>query len=499
MRRFLPFLSWFPLSRESLKADLLAGIAVALVLVPQSMAYAQLAGMPAHYGLYASLLPVAVGALWGSSRQLATGPVAMVSLLTGSTLAQLAPPGGPQFVAYAIVLALMVGVLQLALGLARLGAIVNFLSHPVIAGFTNAAAIIIALSQLNKLLGVPMGRSEHFLADVIEMLAQAGQAHWPTLGIGCGAILVILLCRRYAPRWPGVLIAVALGTLVSWATGFERNASADAIFRVNIATRNSASAVNRVLASSYSEYFPALSPDSQAIAFVSDRTGSPQLFVADAEYGELRQVTREPIDTLGRPRWSADQQWLGYAQRAGERWTVQLARVLDSARIEIAGDWESVHHVEFSGDGAWVYFDARIDGVWQIMRRAVAGDGPVLTVATNSYMPTRLLVLHGERNEFAWLSPDGGLETLSSPCAQSWNRQGWAPTGNWLYCVFGTARENFALYRHAWSENKLNRMAALPRGFPLLGLSVAEDGSYALLGKGLIAAGADVMLVDLPR
>ncbi len=142
MRRFLPFLSWFPLSRESLKADLLAGIAVALVLVPQSMAYAQLAGMPAHYGLYASLLPVAVGALWGSSRQLATGPVAMVSLLTGSTLAQLAPPGGPQFVAYAIVLALMVGVLQLALGLARLGAIVNFLSHPVIAGFTNAAAIV---------------------------------------------------------------------------------------------------------------------------------------------------------------------------------------------------------------------------------------------------------------------------------------------------------------------------------------------------------------------
>lgn len=228
MRRFFPFLAWWPPTRESLKADALAGVAVALVLVPQSMAYAQLAGMPAVYGLYAALLPVAVAALWGSSRQLATGPVAMVSLLTGSALAQLAVPGGAQFVAHAIVLALMVGVLQLALGLARLGALVNFVSHPVIAGFTNAAAIIIGLSQLNKLLGVPLGRSEHFLLDVAEMLAQSGQTHWPTLGIGCGAIAVMLLCRRYAPRWPGVLIAVTLGTAISWASGFERNASARA-------------------------------------------------------------------------------------------------------------------------------------------------------------------------------------------------------------------------------------------------------------------------------
>jgi len=198
---------------------------VALVLVPQAMAYAQLAGMPAYYGLYAGLVPVAVGALWGSSRQLATGPVAMVSLLTGSTLAQFAATGSEQFVAYAIVLALMVGAMQLALGLARLGAIVSFLSHPVIVGFTNAAAIIIALSQLNKLLGVPIGRSEHFLVDVGEMLAQVPQTHMPTLAMGCGAIVLLLLCRRYAPRLPGVLIAVAAATTLSWFIGFERNAT----------------------------------------------------------------------------------------------------------------------------------------------------------------------------------------------------------------------------------------------------------------------------------
>src|SRR5688572_2985974 len=157
-RVLLPFLDWFPLSATVLRADVIAGLTVAMVLIPQSMAYAQLAGMPPYYGLYAAFLPVIVGTLWGSSRQLSTGPVAMVSLLTGSTLAQFAAPGSEAFVSLAIVLALMVGLMQLAMGLFRLGAIVNFLSHPVIAGFTNAAAIIIALSQLNKLLGVPTPR-----------------------------------------------------------------------------------------------------------------------------------------------------------------------------------------------------------------------------------------------------------------------------------------------------------------------------------------------------
>ena len=140
--RLLPFLRWLPLQRQMVRADIVAGATVAMVLIPQSMAYAQLAGMPAYYGLYAAFLPVIVGAMWGSSHQLATGPVAMVSLLTGSALAQFAAPGSEQFIALAILLALMVGVMELAMGLFRLGAIVNFLSHPVIVGFTNAAAII---------------------------------------------------------------------------------------------------------------------------------------------------------------------------------------------------------------------------------------------------------------------------------------------------------------------------------------------------------------------
>ena len=226
MRRFFPFLAWFPLPPGALRADLVAGITVGLVLVPQSLAYAQLAGMPPYYGLYASLLPVVIGALWGSSRQLATGPVAMVSLLTGATLAQFAAPASGEFVMLAIVLALMVGVLQLAMGAFKLGAIVNFLSHPVVIGFTNAAAIIIALSQLNKVMGVAVARSDRFLYDMWDVLQQVGDTHLPTLAMALGALAVMAAFRRFLPRWPGVLIAVVIATAVSWSTGFEHNGKA---------------------------------------------------------------------------------------------------------------------------------------------------------------------------------------------------------------------------------------------------------------------------------
>ncbi|MBI5920874.1 MAG: SulP family inorganic anion transporter [Betaproteobacteria bacterium] len=226
LRRFLPFLRWLPYSGTTLRADFIAGLTVALVIVPQSMAYAQLAGMPAYFGLYAAFLPVMIGALWGSSNQLATGPVAVASLLTASSLTPLAAPGSEQFVMLAIALTLMVGALQLILGAFRLGVVVNFLSHPVIVGFTNAAAIIIALSQLNKLIGVPIGRSEHFVLDIWGVAQQVSETHWPTLAMGSTAIAIIVLIRKAAPRLPGVLIAVVLTTIVSWQIGFERTATA---------------------------------------------------------------------------------------------------------------------------------------------------------------------------------------------------------------------------------------------------------------------------------
>ncbi len=223
LKRFLPFLNWFPLRTNNVKADLIAGITVALVLIPQSMAYAQLAGLPAYYGLYAAFLPGIIAALWGSSAQLATGPVAVVSLLTASALAPLAASGSSQFIALAILMALMVGIIQLSLGVFKLGVVVNFLSHPVIVGFTNAAAIIIGLSQLNKLFGVSMGRSEHFIQDIWGVLQQVGETHIPTLLMGVSAFAIMWGLKKFAPKMPGVLIAVALTTIVSWSIGFEHN------------------------------------------------------------------------------------------------------------------------------------------------------------------------------------------------------------------------------------------------------------------------------------
>jgi SulP family sulfate permease len=225
LTKFLPFLRWFPLKGgDVLKADFMAGITVALVLIPQSMAYAQLAGLPAYFGLYAAFLPVAVAALWGSSNQLGTGPVAVVSLLTASSLAVLAAPGSDNFIALAIMLALLVGIIQLLLGVFKLGVIVNFLSHPVIVGFTNAAAIIIALSQVSKLFGVPMGRSEHFINDIVGVVKLIGDTHMLTLAMGVLAIAIMWSIKKYAPKLPGVLIAVVVTTLLSWSIGFERNA-----------------------------------------------------------------------------------------------------------------------------------------------------------------------------------------------------------------------------------------------------------------------------------
>ena len=224
LRRLLPFLNWIGEIKDTqiLRADIIAGITVALVLVPQSMAYAQLAGLPAYYGLYAAFLPPMVGALFGSSRQLATGPVAVVSLLTAAALEPIAATGSAGYVAYAITLSLLVGLFQLSLGLLRLGVVVNFLSHPVIVGFTNAAAIIIATSQLDKIFGVRIDKSEHHYETVWNTVVAIGhQTHWPTLLFGISAFAIMIALRRINPRIPNVLVAVTITTVISYFIGFE--------------------------------------------------------------------------------------------------------------------------------------------------------------------------------------------------------------------------------------------------------------------------------------
>jgi len=235
VKRILAYLEWpAGYGVSSLKVDILAGLTVALVLIPQSMAYAELAGLPPYYGLYAAFLPPMVAALFGSSRQLATGPVAVVSLLTAAALEPLATAGSQQYIAYAILLALMVGVFQFTLGALRLGLVVNFISHPVVNGFSNAAALIIATSQLPKIFGVDVEKAPHHYETIYRVLQTAvNSTHWPTFFMAALAFAIMYGLKRLAPRAPNVLMAVAVTTALSWMLGFEHNAV------VNISAINS--------------------------------------------------------------------------------------------------------------------------------------------------------------------------------------------------------------------------------------------------------------------
>ena len=222
--RFIPYLNWIGELKNPnvVWKDCIAGLTVALVLIPQSMAYAQLAGLPAYYGLYASFLPVIVASLFGSSRQLQTGPVAVVSLMTATALAPLASANPEGYLAYAAVLAIGVGVFQMSLGLLRLGKLVEFLSHSVVIGFTNAAAIIIGASQISKLFGVTAETGHHFYITIWNVIVEASKnTHFLTLAMGVFALILIFGLKRYAPKIPGVLTAVVITSIVSYLIGYE--------------------------------------------------------------------------------------------------------------------------------------------------------------------------------------------------------------------------------------------------------------------------------------
>lgn len=223
----LPFLRWFPITQDKVRADLLAGITVALILVPQSMAYAQLAGLPPVYGLYAAFVPVIIASLWGSSSQLHTGPVAMLSLMSAAAIIPFAAPGSPNFIELSIMLAFMVGILRLLLGIFRLGSIINMISSPVIVGFTNAAALIIGLSQFSKIIGVPFPRTDSYLADLWRVVEQVPQMHVMTLLFAISAWVLIAALRRVSSAIPGVLIVVVLATAVSALVGYEKKITVD--------------------------------------------------------------------------------------------------------------------------------------------------------------------------------------------------------------------------------------------------------------------------------
>ncbi|MEX1216675.1 SulP family inorganic anion transporter [Saccharospirillum sp.] len=231
--QWIPALEWIRnYQRGDLRGDLIAGITVTMMLIPQAMSYAMLAGLPPYIGLYASVMPLLVYALFGTSRQLAVGPVAMVALLVSSGVGALAPIGSEQYIAMAILLALMVGVIQFLMGAFRLGFVTNFMSHPVISGFTSAAALIIGFSQLKHLVGLPLPRTENIAETLWLTLTQVNAMDPIALAIGVGGIVLLLGLKRISSLLPGAMIAVAIATLVVWGFNLDETAGVSIVGQV---------------------------------------------------------------------------------------------------------------------------------------------------------------------------------------------------------------------------------------------------------------------------
>ncbi len=210
--------------RENLKGDLAAGLIVAIMLVPQGMAYAMIAGLPPVVGLYASTFPLVIYVLFGSSRQLAVGPVAMMSLLVFAGVSSFAEPGSEKYVSLVLLLSFMVGAMQLCMGLLRAGFIVNFISHAVISGFTSAAAIIILLSQLHHLFGIKVLSSGHSAIHLLkEIIHGIGGIDPITFGIGSGSILVLLIFKKKLPNFPAPIVVVVLSVLAVYLFGLDQS------------------------------------------------------------------------------------------------------------------------------------------------------------------------------------------------------------------------------------------------------------------------------------
>lgn len=213
----LPFLGWFRLqTRRSLRQDLLVGLSGAILALPQSIAYALIAGLPVEYGLYAAIVPVMIACLWGSSWHLICGPTAALSVVLYASVSPLAVSGSDDYITLVLLLTFLGGVFQLLLGLLRFGAVVNFVSQSVVLGFTLGAAVVIALGQLPNLLGMDLPSQPTAVKAVQELLGHAGEIDLPSLALGLGTLVLGLVLKLWRPRWPGLLISLVCASLVAW-------------------------------------------------------------------------------------------------------------------------------------------------------------------------------------------------------------------------------------------------------------------------------------------
>lgn len=214
VRRALPFLTWLPLvTRRTLRADFMAALTSTVIVLPQGVAYALIAGLPPQYGLYAAIVTAIVAALFGSSHHMVSGPVAAVSIVVFSVASGVVSPASPQYVPVVLTLTLMAGVIQLVLGLLRMGTLVNFISHTVIVAFTAGAAVLIAVSQLRHIFGLTIASGGSVVDTLLAVAASVEQSNPYVMAVAVVTLLSAIGIRRLRPRWPGMLIAMILGSV----------------------------------------------------------------------------------------------------------------------------------------------------------------------------------------------------------------------------------------------------------------------------------------------
>ena len=220
IKDYLPFLRWWPkVTQHTVRADLIAGITGAVIVLPQGVAFAIIAGLPPEYGLYSAIVPAIIAALFGSSFHLISGPTTAISIVIFTTISPHAATGSPDYLQMVLTLTFLTGTFQLALGIARLGALVNFVSHSVVVGFTAGAAILIGSSQLSHFLGVPASRKHSFLHMLADVFAALPEVNPYVLSIALTTLVVAIALKILLPRWPGMLIAMIAGSLLSLAIG----------------------------------------------------------------------------------------------------------------------------------------------------------------------------------------------------------------------------------------------------------------------------------------
>jgi SulP family sulfate permease len=211
-----PFLRWWSrVNRRTMRADIMAGITGAIIVLPQGVAFAMIAGLPPEYGLYSAMMPTIIAALFGSSRHLISGPTTAISIVIFTTISPLSGPGSAEYIQMVITLTFLAGIFQFGLGIARLGALVNFVSHSVVVGFTAGAAILIGTSQLSNLFGVPGSKRHAFIHVLADLVYRLPETNYTVLVIGLATLIAALVFKKYLPRWPGMLFAMIIGSFLA--------------------------------------------------------------------------------------------------------------------------------------------------------------------------------------------------------------------------------------------------------------------------------------------